>query len=98
MDLEREFVTTSRAYLTDEYGPKIRRCLALLDDEQIWWRPNEQVNSIGNLVLHLCGNIRQYVVSGVGGEDDVRRRDDEFAARGGQTRDDLDTLLSTTIE
>src|SRR5690606_16860426 len=52
----------------------------------------------GNLVLHLCGNIRQYVVSGIGGEDDVRRRDEEFEARGGTKRDDRDAMLSTTIE
>ena len=51
--------------------------------DRIWWRPNESSNSVGNLMLHLSGNVRQWIVSGVGGQPDVRKRNMEFAARGG---------------
>ncbi len=77
--------------------PKIERCLERLTDEQIWWRPNEESNSIGNLVLHLCGNARQWIVSGVGGEADNRHRDAEFAQRAIVPRDHLLNLLRSTL-
>jgi uncharacterized damage-inducible protein DinB len=57
--------------------------LAKLPAADLWWRPNDSSNSIGNLLLHLAGNARQWIVSGVGGEPDARRRAQEFAARGG---------------
>ncbi len=58
---------------------RIRHCLDQLTDEQVWWRPREDMNAIGNLVLHLIGNVRQLIVSGVGGEPDTRDRAAEFA-------------------
>lgn len=61
---------------------KIDHCLAQLNDEQIWWRPTPQQNSIANLLLHLSGNLRQWIVSGVGGAADVRARQQEFDERG----------------
>lgn len=79
----RLFVDTARRYLTGEYLPKIRHCLETLSEEDVWWRPNAESNSVGNLVLHLCGNVRQWVVSGVGRRPDVRERAKEFAAEGG---------------
>jgi uncharacterized damage-inducible protein DinB len=83
--------------LLDEYLPKIERCLERLTDEQIWWRANEETNSIGNLVLHLCGNARQWIVSGVGGETDARNRDAEFAQRKTIARAELIRLLHATL-
>jgi uncharacterized damage-inducible protein DinB len=83
--------------LLDEYLPKIERCLERLTDEQIWWRANEETNSIGNLVLHLCGNARQWIVSGVGGETDARNREAEFAQRETIARAELIRLLRTTL-
>jgi uncharacterized damage-inducible protein DinB len=83
--------------LLDEYLPKIERCLERLTDEQIWWRANEETNSIGNLVLHLCGNARQWIVSGVGGETDARNRDAEFAQRETIARAELIRLLRATL-
>ena len=68
-----------------------------MTDEQIWWRPNEESNSIGNLVLHLCGNARQWIVSGVGCEADHRHRDAEFAQRDVVPRDQLLSLLRSTV-
>ena len=47
---------------------QITHCLDQLTDEQVWWRPSESMNSIGNLILHLCGNLRQWIVAGIGGE------------------------------
>ena len=68
-----------------------------LTDEQIWWRANAESNSIGNLVLHLCGNARQWIVCGVGGAASTRDRDAEFAQREMIERDQLLTLLRTTM-
>lgn len=59
----------------------IRHCLAQLDDAQVWWRPSEGMNSIGNLVLHLAGNLRQRFEANIGGEPDVRDRFGEFTER-----------------
>ena len=60
---------------------KIKHCLGQLNDEQVWWRPQESMNSIGNLILHLCGNVRQWIVTGIGGALDVRDRPREFSER-----------------
>ncbi|HEV2835100.1 MAG TPA: DinB family protein [Pyrinomonadaceae bacterium] len=91
------FIACAVELLLDEYQPKIERCLERLSDEQIWWRPNEESNSIGNLVLHLCGNARQWIVSGVGGNPDTRHRDAEFAQRETIARDELLNLLRSTL-
>lgn len=60
---------------------KIKHCLDQLTDEQVWWRLHESINSIGNLILHLSGNVRQWIVAGVGGAPDVRERPQEFSER-----------------
>ena len=86
-DLGARFLTESGRYLTDEYLPKVRAALISLTDEDVWWRPNEASNSIGNLLLHLAGNIRQWIVAGVGATADTRDRAAEFAARGQLTKD-----------
>jgi uncharacterized damage-inducible protein DinB len=93
----QEFIARSRYHLVDDFLPKIERCLERLDDDQIWWRPNEQSNSIGNLVLHLCGNARQWIVCGVGGAADSRNRDAEFAQREVVPRTELHSLLKQTL-
>jgi len=74
------FLAESRRRLAASHQ-KIRHCLDQLHETQVWWRPRESMNSIGNLVLHLCGNLRQWIVSGVGGAADVRDRPGEFARR-----------------
>ena len=61
---------------------RIEACLGKLSEEQVWARGSENENAIGNLVLHLSGNVRQWIVSGVGGRPDIRQRDREFSARG----------------
>jgi hypothetical protein len=60
---------------------RIAHCVGQLSDEQVWWRPRPDMNSIGNLLLHLAGNVKQMIVSGVGGEPDDRQRQAEFDAR-----------------
>lgn len=61
---------------------QIEHCVQQLNDEQIWWRPSPELNSIGNLLCHLAGNLRQWVIAGLGGGPDVRNRPGEFAERG----------------
>lgn len=76
---------------------RIEDCLGRLTYDQIWLRNNENANSVGNLVLHLCGNVRQWIGYGVGGQPDLRDRDSEFAARGGVQPDELSQRLQATI-
>lgn len=95
--VKRAFIDEAREFLTQQYLPKIERCLERVTDEQIWWRPNEDSNSIGNLLLHLSGNARQWIVCGIGGEEDKRARDAEFAERKGIARDELLSILRRTV-
>lgn len=74
---------------------RISKCMELLSEEEIWKRPNASTNSVGNLVLHLCGNITQYVISGLGGEKDERDRELEFSAIDGYTKIELDEKIKT---
>ncbi|MFC1661437.1 DUF1572 family protein [Gemmatimonadota bacterium] len=98
MDTAKAFIDRSRAYLTSEYLPKIRRSIQGLGQEDLWWRPNPASNSVGNLILHLAGNARQWVVSGIGGEEDVRCREDEFSEAGGMSADELLRKLESAME
>jgi Protein of unknown function (DUF1572) len=72
-------------------------CLGKLTDAQIWERHGAHENSVGNLMLHLCGNMRQWVISGVGGALDVRKRDEEFCAAGGMDGEELMGRFSVTV-
>jgi len=96
-DIGQTFIARSRYHLSEDFLPKIERCLNLLTDEQIWWRPNSESNSIGNLLLHLSGNARQWIVCGVGGAADARDRDAEFAQREMISREELRLLLTQTL-
>jgi uncharacterized damage-inducible protein DinB len=75
------FLAQSREYLSAHYLPKILAAVEQLSDADLWWRPNENSNSLGNLLLHLAGNITQWIVSGVGGVPGDRNRMAEFAQR-----------------
>jgi uncharacterized damage-inducible protein DinB len=97
MDLAAAFVAQSRHYLASEYPTKIRRCLDVLPEEAIWRRDDDASNSIGNLLLHLSGNIRQWIVSGVGGVPDARVRRAEFDAREGDGGAALMERLLATV-
>jgi uncharacterized damage-inducible protein DinB len=98
MNIALEFIAQSRRFLADEYPTKIERCLDVLPSEALWRRPNESSNSIGNLLLHLTGNVRQWIVSGVGGAPDTRRRGEEFAATEGADAALLMAALRGTLD
>jgi uncharacterized damage-inducible protein DinB len=82
-------IARSRYYLGVEYPAKLRAALLAIPADRLWWRPHPSANSAGNLVLHLAGNVRQWVVCGIGGAPDGRERDAEFAATGGWDHDRL---------
>ena len=94
---EPAFVERSRYYLAYEYPTKIRLALESLDETQIWKRENADSNSIGNLMLHLAGNVRQWIVGGIGGEQCDRNREAEFAAAGGVMKSELLSKLSASV-
>ena len=83
--------------LFDESLPRILKCMDQLTNEQIWWRPNESSNSIGNLVLHLSGNVNQWIYAGLGGFPDTRQRQIEFDERNGVDKEVLAQLLTDTM-
>src|SRR5258708_5536592 len=80
-DVSGLFFGFSREKLLNQYWPRLRGCVESLTDEQIWWRPNEASNSIGNLILHLNGNVQQWLVASFDKLDDTRNRPAEFAER-----------------
>jgi uncharacterized damage-inducible protein DinB len=96
-DLAEKYLTQARHSLLEHSLPRIVECLKTLSDEDTWWRPHSTSNSVGNLVLHLSGNVRQWIISGLGGEPDHRERDSEFAERGPLPRRALLALLRSTV-
>jgi hypothetical protein len=79
--LAAEFIGQARSELGN-CVEKLEHCLDQLGEVDVWWRPFAEANAIGNILLHMCGNLRQWVISGVGGVPDVRKRREEFAERG----------------
>ncbi len=94
----REEFVQNALYRLDESTRMNTIALAQLTDADIWQRPNESLNSIGNLILHLCGNITQYVIASLGETDDHRDRDAEFAAQSGSSKEELLLKLTATVE
>ena len=94
---DQEFIEASRVFLREDYLPKLLYCVDQLSEDDVWWRPNEISNSIGNLVLHLCGNVRQWIVSSIGGVEFKRDRDGEFAARGPVPKAELVANLKRAV-
>ncbi len=96
--IDQAFLNYSAEQLLTLSG-RIQDCLGRLSAEQVWMRNSDSQNAVGNIVLHLCGNVRQWIIGGVGGQPDVRDRDAEFAARGGvQPAELADKLKSTVAE
>jgi len=91
------FVEESARYLRDVYLPRMRRAVETLPESDLWWRPHEGITSVGNLLLHLEGNVRQWIVCGLGGAPDARDRGAEFAAREGAPKADLLRELERTV-
>ncbi len=95
--LTNTFIVEIKRRLFGESIPRLKKCLDKLSDEQIWYRPNNSSNSVGNLVLHLHGNVRQWVVAGLAKNPDVRERQKEFDEKGpvprAQMIGDMDQLM-----
>lgn len=92
------FLQFSRHKLLEQYWPRLRKSVEPLTTEQVWWRPNEASNSIGNLVLHLNGNVWQWLVASFSGLDDKRNRASEFSATGDLSAADVLARLSATMQ
>ena len=97
-DVSRLFLEFSRSKLVDQYWPRMRTCVESLTEEQTWWRPNEASNSVGNLILHLNGNVHQWLVASFNRWDDTRNRPAEFAERQFIPRAALVQKLGATMD
>ena len=95
--MHQEFIDQS-IFRLEEALPRIVQCLNELTEAQIWQRPNDNSNSVGNLVVHLCGNVRQYIISNLGGMPDTRTRDVEFAMHDGYDRLQLIEKITETVQ
>ena len=80
--------------LVTEFPTQVEKCLEVLGEDDLWWRPHEQSNAVGNLVLHVAGSNRHFLEHVIGGAPGVRDRDAEFGARGGQTKADVRQVWS----
>jgi uncharacterized damage-inducible protein DinB len=96
-DLNTVALEALRGRITRILPSQIRACVEELSEEQLWWRPNEQTNSVGNLVLHLSGSMRHYLSRGVGGIEYQRDRPSEFADRGSMSKEQLLATFDETI-
>lgn len=92
------FLERARYFLGTEYRTQLRLAVEALPADALWWRANEQSNSVGNLLLHLNGNVRQWILGSVGGQPNVRHRAEEFAARSGPPAATLLTDLDRTLD
>lgn len=95
--LQEELVWNA-GYRMNESLRMIKICLDQLSEKSIWQKPNESANSIGNLILHLCGNITQYGIASIQNLDDNRKRDEEFSTTSGYSKAELIQKLSDTID
>ncbi|MGD0681089.1 MAG: DUF1572 family protein [Terracidiphilus sp.] len=97
-DVTQLFLEHSRQKLVQQYWPRLKSCVESLTEEQLWWRPNEACNSIGNLLLHLNGNMRQWLVDSFNKQADHRNRPAEFNQRESISAATLFDQLGATIQ
>ncbi len=93
-----EELVKNALYRMDESTRMIQKSLNEIEEDELWLKPNESLNSIGNLILHLCGNIRQYIISSLGETKDVRDRDAEFAIHNQATKSEMFAMLEETVD
>ena len=96
-DVTALFLEFSRKKLLEQYWPRLRNCVESLTDEQVWWRPNAASNSIGNLILHLNGNVRQWLVASFNQHEDTRDRPAEFSDAKSMPASALLEMLAATM-
>ena len=97
-DVSALFLAQSRHMLIEQCWPRLKGCVESLTDEQLWWRPNEACNSIGNLLLHLNGNVREWLVTSFNRQEDNRNRPAEFNQRESISASALLDQLGATIQ
>ena len=97
-DMTALFLDFSRRKLFDQYWPRMRGCVESLTDGQVWWRPNPASNSIGNLILHLNGNVHQWMVASFNRLEDARNRPAEFGDTGSLSASALLERLGATMQ
>ena len=101
MDKEARLVeelVKNALYRMDENTRMIKQSFYEISEEQLWQKPNTSLNSIANLLLHLSGNITQYIISSLGEKEDIRERDLEFSAAGGLTKSEVLKKLEDTVD
>jgi hypothetical protein len=96
-DVGDSLIKEARRRLTQHFPAQVRACLDALGDDDLWWRPNEESNSAGNLVLHVCGSSRYFVGHGIGNSGYRRDRPGEFSERGPLPRAELVRILDDTV-
>lgn len=96
-ELAQLFLAFSRNKLLNQYWPRLKALVEPMTVQQVWWRPNEASNSVGNLILHLNGNLTQWLVASFNRDEDKRDRAAEFAAHGGLTAAELLERLAATV-
>jgi hypothetical protein len=91
--VDKEFLNECKIRFDSSFQ-RLNHCLEQLDERQIWWRPNDKMNSIGALIRHICGSFRQWTVTPINNEEDVRDRPEEFLNNDKITRQDLIQLTA----
>lgn len=97
LNVGAEYIGYCRRRLLKEFLPRIQACFEALGDDDVWWRAHETDNSIGNLILHLSGNIRQWIITGIGEVPFARDRAREFSERARIPRSELLRRFETTL-
>lgn len=90
-------ITSEFEHLLNEAMRKVRHCVGQLSDEQLWQKPNDGLNSVANLLLHLAGNLNQWCAVGILEKPDDRDREAEFAATGGLSGAEMMARLDAVV-
>jgi hypothetical protein len=102
-DLEASYTDVTNGFITDAAKTllgsfaRIEHCLKQVNDVELWWRPRPEMNAIGNLILHLCGNLEQWIVAPIANRPAVRDRPAEFAQREPIAKSELHARLSSAV-
>ena len=91
--MKNELIDSFQLRVHDESYERINKCLAMLSEDQVWYSPDETIPTIGNLILHLCGNVRQWILTGVGERTGHRERDSEFELGSRTSKEELQNLM-----
>ncbi|MHA2091783.1 MAG: DinB family protein [Candidatus Kariarchaeaceae archaeon] len=96
-NLTNELLQTCQYFLVDQFLPRIHKCLEALPESDVWLKPNDNTPSVGNLLLHLAGNVHQWIIATLGGDEDIRDRDSEFNEASQPPKSELYNRISTVI-